>query len=167
MPRRCGEWVQRSLATELRLTLATIKTARLVFVLSVGLILAGCASQPAAPAPDAASLLQQIPDADAAKFPDMKEAGHWRNPYLVVRTDKVGLLTGVTASEERILKPDELLDALAHLPASAWPYGRAVAILVDKPGKSDQDRIDLRRNRGVVAGKLEEAHVAIRWMNTP
>jgi hypothetical protein len=43
----------------------------------------------------------------------------------------VGLLTGVAANEEQILKPEEVLKALAQLPASAWPYGRAVAILVD------------------------------------
>jgi hypothetical protein len=58
-----------------------------------------------------------------------------------------------------------VLAALAHLPASAWPYGRAVAVLVDaKPTSSEQEKTELRRNRGIVAGELQSAHVAIRWI---
>ena len=58
-----------------------------------------------------------------------------------------------------------MLNALAQLPASAWPYGRAVAILVDeKATSSEPDKIALRRNRGIVAGDLQSAHVAIRWI---
>jgi hypothetical protein len=61
-----------------------------------------------------------------------------------------------------------VLNALARLPASAWPYGRAVAVVVDeKPASSEQDKIALRRNRGIVAGDLEGAHVAINWISAP
>jgi hypothetical protein len=53
---------------------------------------------------------------------------------------------------------------LAQLPPSAWPYGRVVAILVDtRPTSSEQDKIAIRRNRGIVAGELQGAHVAIEW----
>ena len=59
------------------------------------------------------------------------------------------------------------MNALARLPASAWPYGRAVAILVEeKPAASEPDKIALRRNRGIVAGDLQGAHVAIHWIPT-
>jgi hypothetical protein len=85
----------------------------------------------------------------------------------VIRADRVGLLTGIAANEEQVLKPGEVLDALAQLPASAWPYGRAVAILVDqKPATSEPDKIALRRNRGIVEGELQDAQVAIRWIPT-
>jgi hypothetical protein len=78
------------------------------------------------------------------------------------------MLTSITANEEQILKPEEVLNALARLPASAWPYGRAVAVVVDeKPASSEQDKIALRRNRGIVAGDLESAHVAINWISAP
>ena len=78
------------------------------------------------------------------------------------------MLTSITANEEQILKPEEVLNALARLPASAWPYGRAVAVVVDeKPASSEQDKIALRRNRGIVAGDLEGAHVAINWISAP
>jgi hypothetical protein len=124
-----------------------------------------CSQRSAPPAPDAATLLQTIAAADPAKYPSLKESKHWSNPYLVIRPDAVALLSGNAANEEQILKPQEVLNALSQIPASAWPYGRAVAILVDeKPANSEQDRIALRRNRGIVEGDLQAAHVAINWI---
>jgi len=130
--------------------------------------LASCSRQNAPPPPpDAATLLQAISAADPAKYPSTQKPTHWSNPYLVIRPDGVGLLTSVAANEEQILKPEEVLSALARLPASAWPYGRAVAILVEqKPAASEADKVALRRSRGIVAGDLEGAHVAIHWIPT-
>jgi hypothetical protein len=129
--------------------------------------LAACSRQSAPAPPDAAALLQSIAAADPAKYPSPQEVKHWSNPYLVIRPDGVGLLTSVTANEEQILKPDEVLSALTRFPASAWPYGRVVAIVMyEKPTSSEQDKIALRRNRGIVEGDLEGSHVAIRWIPT-
>jgi hypothetical protein len=134
-------------------------------IVSFGL---ACSQRNAQPPPDAAILLQAVAAADPAKYPSLHETRHWSNPYLVIRPEAVGLLTSITANEEQILKPGEVLNALARLPASAWPYGRAVAILVDeKPTASEADKIAIRRNRGIVAGDLEGAHVAIDWISTP
>jgi hypothetical protein len=134
--------------------------------LIICLLLTGCSRQNAPPPRDGL-LLQGIAPADPAKFPVLQGNKHWSNPYLVVRPEAVGLLSDVAANEEQILKPEEVLQALAKLPASAWPYGRAVAILVDaKPTSSEQDKIALRRNRGIVAGELQSAHVAIDWIPT-
>src|SRR5580700_7720740 len=141
--------------------------AGLVSVLMVSFGLA-CSRQNAPPPPDAATLLQAVAPADPAKYPSLQETKHWSNPYLVIRPEAVGLLTSITANEEQILKPGEVLNALARLPASAWPYGRAVAILVEeKPAASEADKIAIRRNRGIVAGDLESAQVAIDWISTP
>jgi len=138
-----------------------------VFVLMMSLSFAGCSKQDA-PLPRDALLLQAIAAADPAKYPSLQKAKHWSNPYLVIRPDAVGLLTVVTANEEQILKPEEVLNALARLPSSAWPYGRAVAILVDeKPAASEPDKVAIRRSRGIVAGDLQSAHVAIQWIPTP
>lgn len=127
--------------------------------------LAACSRQNAPPPPDAATLLRGIAAADPAKHPSLQETRHWSNPYLVIRPDAVGLLTSVTANEEQILKPEEVLNALARLPASAWPYGRAVAVLVEeKASGSEADRIAIRRSRGIVAGDLQGAGVAINWI---
>jgi hypothetical protein len=138
-----------------------------MFICTMSFSLA-CSRQNAPAPPDAATLLQTVAAADPAKYPSTKESKHWSNPYLVIRPDAVALLTGIAANEEQILKPDEVVNALARLPASAWPYGRAVAILVEeKPTASEAEQIALRRNRGIVAGDLEGADVAIHWIPTP
>lgn len=136
-----------------------------VFVISASN--AACSRQTATAPPDASTLLQSIAAVDPGKYPSVQEIRHWSNPYLVIRPNEVGLLTSVTANEEQILKPEEVLNALARFPGAAWPYGRVVAILVDeKPTSSEQDKIALRRSRGIVEGDLENAHVAIRWIPT-
>ncbi len=88
---------------------------------------------------------------------------NWRNPYLIVRTDGVALLD-VADSAEIILKTDELLPALAKLPASQWPYGRVVAAAESRVNDSDQDRTALRRNKGIVGGMLQSAHISVAWV---
>jgi hypothetical protein len=139
----------------------------LIFVLAVSFSLVNCSRQSAPPALDAATLLQRIAAADPAKYPSPQEARHWSNPYLVIRPDSVGLLSSVDVNEEQVLKPEEVLNALARLPESAWPYGRIVAILVDeKATASEADKIAIRRSRGIVAGNLESVHVAIQWIPT-
>jgi hypothetical protein len=108
-------------------------------------------------------LLQSIAQADSQKYPPSSK--QWSNPYLVIRVDRVGLLSNAAPNEEQVLKPEEVLNALAQLPGLAWPYGRAVAVLVDeKSASSEQEKVALRRNRGIVEGDLDGAHVAIRWM---
>ena len=143
----------------------TIVVSFLAFILVANLV--ACSRQSVAPQPDAANILQGISPADPAKYPSLHGAKHWSNPYLVIRADRVGMLSGVAASEEQVLKPEEVLNALAQLPATAWPYGRAVAVLVEeKPGMAEAEKIALRRNRGIVEGDLQNAHVAIRWIAT-
>jgi hypothetical protein len=126
---------------------------------------AGCSGEKAKPAPSAVDLLQAVAPADPGKLPALEAQKHWSNPYLVIRPQNVGLLTDVSANEEKILKPEEVLKALGELAPSAWPYGRAVAILVDmKPASTEEDKVALRRNRGIVAGELQSAQVAIDWI---
>jgi len=90
----------------------------------------------------------------------MKE---WQNPYLVLRADGVALVD-LSNNEEHILRPDEVPDALAKLPASAWPYGRVVAVQENSVLGGIQDAISLRRNRGILLGTLESMHVLINWV---
>lgn len=88
----------------------------------------------------------------------------WRNPYLIVRADGVALFD-VADSAEIILKTDELLPALAKLPASNWPYGRVVAAAeTGVTGISEQDRVAIRRNKGIVGGLLKSAHIVVDWV---
>ncbi len=131
-------------------------------------MLASCAKPPSAPVQAAASAspearIQQIPPADPQKYAALKDMKAWRNPYLIVRLDGVGLLD-VSNNEQQIVDPDKLPESLAKLPASAWPYGRVVAIQEISANASDQDQATLRKNRALVAGSLESMKVEINWV---
>lgn len=108
--------------------------------------------------------IEALPPADAQKVSGVRDMKNWKNPYLIVRVDGVGLLDPAN-SEQKILTPDQLLAALGELPSSAWPYGRVVAVAENAPaGWSEADKAQLRRNRALVAGTLENLHVAINWV---
>ncbi len=133
-----------------------------LLLIAAALPLAAC-TRPAAPPPDPAVRLQSVAAADPAKYP--KGSQPWSNPYLILRPNEIALMSSAAPNEEQILKPGEVLNTLSQLPASAWPYGRAVAILVDeKPSAPEPDKVSLRRVRGIVAGDLAGAHVAIHWV---
>jgi hypothetical protein len=162
----CSDGGAVRVSVDRRFPRARVACVAFVVVASVGsFFVTACSRQKAQQPPDAGTLLQAVVPADPAKLPSLEESKHWSNPYLIIRPQVVGLLSGAAANEEQILKPEEVLKALAELPVSAWPYGRAVAILVDaKRTSSEEDKIALRRNRGIVAGELQSAHVAIQWI---
>jgi hypothetical protein len=135
----------------------------LLVVMLVGLALAACSDQSPANVPDPATPLQAIPAADSAQYEKIKDMRNWRNPYLIVRADGVALLD-TADSAEIILKPEELLPALAKLPASYWPYGRVVAAVENGTHGSEQDGVAIRRNKGIVGGILDGAHIAVKWV---
>jgi hypothetical protein len=138
-----------------------VRTAAIVLA---GISLAGCSSQQnAAKPPDPEVVLQSIPAADAKQVERIHDMKSWRNPYLIVRTDGVALLDSADNAEITV-KTDDLLAALARLPASNWPYGRVVAAAEISGRSSEQDAVAIRRNKGIVGGMLEGAHVAIKWV---
>jgi hypothetical protein len=137
---------------------------RLAVLATGATILIGCSANSAKPAPEASAYLrlQALPPADPAKFANVHDYKSWRNPYLMVRKDGVALLD-FSNNEERLLKFEELPDALARLSVSAWPYGRVVAVIEDR-AKVPDDQALIRKNRGIVAGTLESMHILINWV---
>lgn len=131
-------------------------------------LLASCAKPPRA-AEDAAATaspqarIQQIPPADAQKYSAVRDMKSWRNPYLIIKVEGVGLLD-VANNEQQIVDPDKLSEALARLPGSAWPYGRVIAIQEINNSGSEEDKVKLRKNRALVAGALESMQVLINWV---
>lgn len=133
-------------------------------IILLGISLVGCSSQQDAPKPPAPEVvLQAIPAADPAKFERIHDMKTWRNPYLIVRRDGVALLDAAD-NAEIILKPAELLPALAALPASNWPLGRVVAATESSRAVSEQDQVEIRRNKGIMGGMLKAANVAVKWV---
>ena len=132
-------------------------------VVLAGISLVACsAHQDAAKPPTPEVVLQAIPAADQAQVERIHDMKNWRNPYLIVRPDGVALLDAADSAEIR-LKPAELLPALAALPASNWPYGRVVAA-TENANSSEQEQVEIRRNRGIVGGMLQDAHIAVKWV---
>jgi hypothetical protein len=138
---------------------------RFGLVASVGaiLLLAACNSDQRVKAPDPTALLQAIPAANSAQYDKIRDMKTWKNPYLIVRGDGVALLDAAD-NAEIILKPDELLPALSKLPASNWPYGRVVAAAENSARGSQGDGAAIRRNKGIVGGVLQGAHIAVKWV---
>jgi hypothetical protein len=128
----------------------------------LAMILAGCTKQPEQQAPDPQAILQAIPAPDSAKYQGVRDMKNWRNPYLIVRADGVALFD-VADSAEIVLKPNELLPELAKLPASNWPYGRVVAATENTRG-SEQDAVAIRKNKGILGGLLQGAHIEVKWV---
>jgi hypothetical protein len=139
------------------------KSLRFCLILLFGISLAGCSQEKVSQPPAPETVLQAIPPANSAQFERIHDMRTWRNPYLIVRPDGVALLDAADSAEIR-LKPAELLPALAALPASNWPYGRVVAATENSAKSSEQDSIAIRRNKGIVGGILQSAHIAIKWV---
>lgn len=137
--------------------------ARFAILIVATATLFACSQQQAPPAPDPQTILQAIPAAKSAEYDRIRDMKTWRNPYLIVRSDGVALYDVADNAEIR-LKPDELLPALANLPASNWPYGRVVAAAETTTRSSDQDAAAIRRNKGIIGGMLEGAHIAVKWV---
>jgi len=135
---------------------------RALCVVILAMILAGCTKQPEQHAPDPQAILQAIPAPDSAKYQGVRDMKNWRNPYLIVRADGVALFD-VADSAEIVLKPNELLPELAKLPASNWPYGRVVAATENTRG-SEQDAVAIRKNKGILGGLLQGAHIEVKWV---
>lgn len=136
--------------------------SRLGLYLLSALLLPACSRQNVPHEPTPEEILDTIPTVDSAKYDHIQNTKNWRNPYLIIRADGVALYD-TADSAEIILKPEEVVGALARLPRSNWPYGRVIAA-AETPSTSDRDGIAIRRNKGLVGGLLEEAHVAIRWV---
>jgi hypothetical protein len=141
-----------------------LQRVQAAWVVLLSLAALACSPQQnAAKEPDPRTTLQAIPPANPAQYDRIQDMRTWRNPYLIVRTDGVALLDAAD-SAEIILKTGEVLPALARLPASKWPYGRVVAVSESRANGSEQEGVAIRRNKGIVGGMLEDAHIAVKWV---
>jgi len=136
---------------------------RALCLVILAMMLTGCTKQPEQQTPDPQAILQAIPAADSTKYDTVRDMKNWRNPYLIVRADGVALFD-VADSAEIVLKPTELLPELAKLPASNWPYGRVVAATENSTRGSDQDAVAIRKNKGILGGLLQGAHIEVKWV---
>jgi hypothetical protein len=142
-----------------------MRQSRLGLIAAAVAVLVSCSAAPKTPDPTALATARilAIPEPTPEKYRGLIRMKGWRNPYLIIRADGVGLLDP-DDHLERILKPAELTQALGNLPASAWPYGRVVAVTENGVKASADDDVRIRANRAIVAGTLESMHVLINWI---
>jgi hypothetical protein len=149
-----GESVVRDILRNVVRKLAT-------FILLGALV--GCSRPPqAATAEPPPAGLQSVPAPDPSKYPKFGDTTDWKNPYLVVREDGIGLVD-LSNREVRILKLEEIPAGLGSLPPGAWPYGRVVLVaeaVLKNP--SEHTKVELRKNRALLVGTLKELDVQIR-----
>jgi hypothetical protein len=142
-----------------------MRQSRLGLIAAAVAVLVSCSAAPKTPDPTALATARilAIPEPTPEKYRGLIHMKGWRNPYLIIRADGVGLLDP-DDHLERILKPAELTQALGNLPPSAWPYGRVVAVTENGVKASADDDVRIRTNRAIVAGTLESLHVLINWI---
>ena len=145
--------------------------ASTTLVAVTALILTSCTTSngpdPAALEASAAARVMTIPPTTPDKYKIMVDKNlidkkGWQNPYLIIKTGGVALLDPDN-HVEHLLTPQELTQALGNLPASAWPYGRVVAI-TESAVRVQGDDVLIRKNRALVNGTLDNLHVLIHYI---
>ena len=122
--------------------------------------------------------LANIPLPTKSMYVDIHEPGAWQNPFLSVEADGLNLRITIADAnpstmgqgtmlrpesarrQELQLRPTELADAIVALPASAWRYGRVIAV-AEAPGASAKDRAKVRRNVEAAIQQLNDLGIVV------
>ncbi len=122
--------------------------------------------------------LALIPLPTKSMYVDVHEPSAWANPFLSVGVDMLtlritladanpstmgeGTMLRPTAArrEELQLRPADLAKAIAAAPASAWKYGRVIAI-AESPYESAKDRPKVRRNVEAAIQQLNDLGIVV------
>ncbi len=100
----------------------------------------------------------------APSYRDVRDAADWQNPYLVVLADGCVLLHS-TASPNKKLPVEELKSALVALPASAWPYGKVIALQENSVRAPGDDAL-IKKNREAIERLLNSLGLKIQLWPT-
>jgi hypothetical protein len=121
--------------------------------------------------------LAAIPLPTKSLYVDIHEPSGWNNPFVSVGPDMISLhivladantstfgegtmLRPTAARKQEVqLRPGNLADAVVAIPASAWPYGRVVAI-AEAPAAPNQ-RPKVRRNVEVAIQQLNDLGIVV------
>lgn len=111
-------------------------------------------------------------------YVDIHDPAAWVNPFLAVGPDTITLriinadantsdlgkgtmLRPEGARRQEIqIRPSELAEAMVAVPASAWKYGRVVAV-AEMPGGAAKDRAKMRRNVESAIQQLNDLGIVV------
>jgi hypothetical protein len=122
--------------------------------------------------------LEQIPLPTKSLYIDIHDPAAWENPFLSVGPDTISLrillpdANPTPAGQESVLRPEaarrqqlelrpsDLGEAVAAIPAGAWHYGRVIAI-AESPSAAPKDRPKVRRNVEAAIKQLNDLGVVV------
>jgi len=122
--------------------------------------------------------LNSIPLPTKSMYVDVHDVGTWANPFLSVdaetlnlritlrdpiasTTGQGGMLRPAGARRQEVqLRPADLPSALLALPATAWRYGRVIAI-AESPLANPKDRPKVRRNVEAAIKQLNDLGIVV------
>jgi len=122
--------------------------------------------------------LELIPLPTKSLYIDVHDPAAWVNPFLSVGPDTISLrillpdanptpagqgsmLRPEAARRQQLeLRPSDLDNAIAAIPAGAWPYGRVLAI-AESPSAAPKDRPKVRRNVEAAIKQLNDLGVVV------
>ena len=111
-------------------------------------------------------------------YMDIHEPSAWANPFLAVGSDSITvriinadantsdvgkgtMLRPEGARRQEIqIRPNDLAEAMVAVPASAWKYGRVVAV-AEMPGGAAKDRAKMRRNVEIAIQQLNDLGIVV------
>jgi len=103
-------------------------------------------------------LQNRIPKPDPQKYSSVQSANDWKNPYLIVGPDGIGIV-GITSVGQGI-SVESIPDVLQKLPDSAWPYGLVVAVQDVGILSSSGDKPRIEANRAELLRLLRQRGIA-------
>ena len=122
--------------------------------------------------------LDQIPLPTKSLYIGVHEPSQWSNPFLSVGPDTIDLRVIVgdestnpggqssllrpeaARRQELQLRPEDLDNAIVAIPASAWHYGRVVAV-AESPEAAAADRAKVRRNVEFTIKRLNDLGIVV------
>jgi len=123
-----------------------------VVLLFILVFLGGCHQK------QASGLDPRIPAANPAVYESVRDFKDWRNPILMVYSDRIRLMSSATDGGEKTVTLDQLRNSLIELPVSAWPYGRVVDLR-----SGDDDHLIPGSFAGDLLGILESMDIDGLW----
>jgi hypothetical protein len=112
---------------------------------------------------ESSALARNVRAANTRAYQYVRTSKDWRNPFLVVRSDGVEILTGNAATKSITIPVTKVMPYLEKLPQSAWPFGLVVAVM-EIGIRSVGDDVPIKRNLEQLLRLLEDAGVKVdRW----
>lgn len=106
--------------------------------------------------------LARVPPADLSATQRARTLEEWRNPFLVIRSEGIEMVTSGGSTGSNSVSVDQMKEILSSLPEDAWLFGRIVAVTEISIRSGSDDHL-IEENREALEKMLGELDVLINW----